>query len=228
MAPLPVLAEVGNSEDTLVEIEIGAGPDTPYKERRGLLGVQFSAGYQSLLPDNYVSPIDGFGYEDLFGSNEMGFLEVKIGPKLNFGPFGLFLEFIYGMGSVESRRTQQKVTLEMTKRGGAIGVALDGLFPEPYFVPYGSFQMFTADYYEHDEIQDPVRDTAGTSTAITAGVLIQLNWIEPDVSIESRSSVGLENTFLDIYAIQYQGSQDADAVKLDTAWNWGAGIRLEY
>lgn len=105
---------------------------------------------------------------------------------------------------------------------------LDAFMDEPYFAPYGAFGMYQMGIDETAaNAEAALSGQTGLGTILTAGLLVQMNWLEDDVSRSSWLDTGIENTYIDLYVNQY-GKAGPDDPNLSTGMNWGAGLRLEF
>lgn len=218
---------VAATEDTdkkkLVEVEIQGDLREAYKTRRSRWGLDLGANYHKVFPSDEA-------YAESFNKNDLSFTEVFIGPKVNVGPISLSITGVYGQGGSTGKvldTTTIDTMITMTKYGGMATVFLDGLFSEPYIVPYGSFQYFNLSY-DVKLGEEKRHGDLGYISAVYAGLLIQLNWVEPEVAYQSRKDYGIENAYIDVFANQYYSGPNSSDFDTASTWNWGAGLRMEF
>ena len=115
----------------------------------------------------------------------------------------------------------------LTKTAVGLGIILDALFKEPYVAPYFNGQMYSINF-EEVATAGKSKGTTTTASAFTVGTLIQLNWIERELSAKSLIEHGLNNTYLDLFATQYSSSGSSTDPKFETGFNFGGGFKLEF
>lgn len=234
-----IVEDLGPNDGT-IEIVYPPSPEVEYRNRRENWSILFGIGVDNILPNKFVSPLSGENYKDIYGSNNrVPLTQVSLGTKFNteLGSFGA--EFLGGYGTLGGTDSLgNDRTLEITKYGGSVIFILDTMFAEPYVAPYVSGSGFILSYVDksNNQITNTETSEAGTRksgttgiiSALTAGALIQLNWIEKDTAYNARSSYGLNNAYLDVFASQYNSSSKSSDPQFQTSMNWGAGIRLEF
>lgn len=215
--------------DGTVEIIYPASSMDPYRERRSDWGVQFGANYENFMPLNFVSSNDSNSYSALFGRNPMAIIQANLGLKYNFALGAMTFDLIGGSGSISDARSGVPRTLSITKRAAAIGYTMDAIMQEPYVAPYVQVQVFDFMYQDKGSTNGNSSGVTAWTTGFTVGALIQLNSLDPtDVAVVANSDYGLNNTYLDVFATQYNTSNAKDDPQFITGLNWGAGIRLEF
>ena len=194
-------------------IEVVYAPEllAPYSERRSDWSIFGGITVDQIYPDKYRSGFDNLSYDQIFGSEPISMIQLEVGPKYNTSLGSLNVNFIAGHGSTSGRKTGLKRKLKMTKLAASATYILDVFFDEPYVAPYVSRQIVKFDWQEDIVLTDNATISGSTEPAfaLTAGVLIQLNWIEPVASLRSQSEIGLQNTFLDLFISQYNTSNSA-------------------
>lgn len=211
----------------LVEVELPQNILAPYKERRADHGSYITIGYEELNLGNYISTIDSATYGDMFGNEALPLLRLQIDYKYNFELGSLALGAEFGTGSISDDRMGEDRTLSVHKYGIVVKYSADMLFDEPYVVPYGAVHFWKMDISE----SSPADSFAGSTDIgmnYTLGVLLQLNWIDPDSSRNATNNWGLENTFLDLYATQYAKSSSIDDPDTETDALLGGGLIMEF
>jgi hypothetical protein len=230
-------------QDGKIEVVYPADRLVPYRERRSDWGFTFGIQYEQIFPSSYKSQIDEFSYEEMFGTTSVDMIQGQLGVKYNFGLGSIGASAVLGAGSNYSRevmnhlddpntpaveKPEADAKLQVTKIGAAITFVMDALFAEPYIAPYIEGQVFQLDWMESALGVDSVSGQTQMSTGIGAGLLIQLNWLDPAAAFEAQNTSGLQNTYLDLYVSQYNGSSSSEDPNFQTDVNYGAGLRLEF
>jgi hypothetical protein len=208
-----------------VEIQYEAQALAPYRERRGSWSAILGLNVSAFQPRKYYSRIDGRSFGELFGENQSIYLgQMQLGAQYNFalGSIGSALDIGYGQAGGSSR------ALDLIKEGVSLTYTMNNLWAEPYIAPYISGELLRYDYNDHGDGVEGDQGATSLTTAFTVGVLVQLNWIDPESALDARNSSGLENIFLDVFASQYNTSQSESDINLQSDLNWGAGLRLEF
>lgn len=222
--------------DGKIEVVYPADRLVPYRERRSTWGATFAIQNEQMYPSNFISQYDGFTYEKMFGQSPINITQGQVGVKYNFGAGALTAGLLFGAGSVYDTIIRYEYTpvqdidseLELTKMGASFSYMLDTLFAEPYIVPYIEGQIVRFDWQESTVGLEAKSGTTDFSTVFTVGALVQLNWLDPASSLEAQKSSGLENTYLDVFASQYQASSGTGDPNFETDFNFGAGLRFEF
>ncbi len=225
------LARTVTQPSPLVEVEVADDIGASYKASRGLMGFSFSASQQNQKTKDYISPLDSKSYEEIFNSKSLVMTEIRAGPKINLGPVSAVLDLSFAKGDVKAFEGSIGSSLAITKTGIGLSLILDGLMNEPYVAPYIGMHLCRIDFIEKDNSSGD-REEAGTidrATSITAGALILLDWIEPNVANFSKKEVGLQNTHLDLF-MQKTNSANLQSGNgnLNSDLALGVGIRLEF
>ncbi len=216
----------GNPE-SYVEYELSESEEVKFSERRKWYSIVFGANYSPIETKKFRSNYDGFTYSELYGSSPMPYMQISVGPKFNTSFASMSLEGIFGQGFIEDTRVDEKRSLTLMKKGVVGTVYLDGIFQEPYVVPYGSFEAYEMDYT--DKAPDETRKgTTDMTTGYAFGMLLQLNWLDPHPAEYARRNYGLRNTYVDLFLTAQNTSQSKDDPDFQTSISWGAGLKLEF
>ncbi len=214
-------AEMGSP---LVEVQIAEDVLAPYLERRDSYGIMAGIDYESLVFKNFYSSEDGASYGTIFGTDPVPLVRLALDYKQNLGIGSLSVGVHYGVGSVSSVLDR---ALEIKKYGGGIKFIADALMKEPYIAPYIGVEAWKIQTVE-TATNTMVTKTTGIGMSYSAGVLLQLNWIDLRTANLTALNYGLENTFINLYATQYSKTQNAVDFDTTTDLLWGAGIKLEF
>lgn len=211
----------------LVELHTPVEIMAPYRDHRATNGFMFSAGYENVMLDRYVSIIDFTTfYQEMFGETEFPLMNVDLSYKYNFTLGSLTANVGYGYGSIKDDASGVARTLTLTKIRGSVSYIADTIFPEPYVAPYGTIGMMNLG------IDEQAGDTSAKHAVdvmfYQVGFLFQLNWLDPDYSRKTITDYSLENTYLDVFMTKYEKSSNAVDPDTSTDFTYGAGIRLEF
>lgn len=220
-----------------------------YKQRRGKHGVLFSVNYEKFYPVDYYSMYRDAYIEDFLGDSEsMDLLGAELGYKYNFklGSLSLLANFATGSKSNSAyngdNTTARERNLSVTRYGLSINYAADNVMQEPWIVPYGQVGLHQFHVIEDDLNQESAEErTTQISFNYKIGLLFQLNWIEkaidPNTQIDGLRSSGLQNTFIDLYAMTHMASSEVyDSSSptsegdpdMSTGMEIGIGLKMEF
>ena len=244
--PLAMSEEIENKvaddepNDGTIEVIYAPEIQAPYLERQSSSGITAGLSFAEFYPDKFRSEIDNSSYDEIFQSYPMEMIKLDLGLKYNTGVGSFGVGASIGYAEVDGQlRDQNGNRLGGTRDLNVIKYALTGsytldtLFDEPYVAPYLGGEIFTLNWEEKDlKNVDPNKTSKSGSTSfalgVTAGILIQLNWIDPDSSLAAQKASGLNNTFLDLYVNQFNTSNNEKDKNFETAMNLGGGIKLEF
>ena len=215
-------------QDGKVEVIYSAEALSSYRQRRPSHSIVFGVTVDNLFPEKFRSKIDGAAYKELFGSSVVPLVQADLGIKYNFGLGGVYGGVILGTGEVSDSPNGESTTLNLRKKGLTAGFYMDNMFEEPYVVPYVSGQVFSFDWEESTKSLGSKTGATAYTSAIQVGVLLQLNWLDPEASLAAQNASNLNNTFIDMFASQYNTSNGSDDPNFQTDFNFGVGLRLEY
>ena len=200
-----------------------------YKERRTTNGFMMYLGSENLYFADYVSQHDQLLYEELWGNEDLTVPELNINYKFNFLLGSLTFGLGFGQGSLLDDRIGDERTIAIEKISASIQFLADNLMREPYFVPYVGASVFQFKISESvKSVEKTYEDTSDVGYSFTVGFLIQLNWIEKEVSKQAYLEHGLENTYLDFHWTKHENPNDDPKPNLESDINWGAGLRVEF
>jgi hypothetical protein len=227
---------MGDPNDGTIEVRYDAEAIAPYRERRSNWSGLFGINLIRMKPSKYRSRLQGdtSSYGAMFGdSAALNLVQLTIGPKYNFSAGSFSAELLVGAGAVAGKLNDQthafngeSRNLDLQKYGLQFGLLFDNIFPDPYVAPYLSGQVFGFSYKERATGVETSGKTAPTS-GYTFGALLLLDWLDPDAALRAQNS-GIENTYLDIFLTQLNTStSDADP-RLETSFDIGFGLKVEY
>ena len=212
----------------LVEVQLQQDNLAAYRDRRDTDGFYFGVIYEPVTFKNYVSVLDGSSYGSMFGSSAVPIISGTFAYKRNMAIGSISGGLMYGAGELaatDSSAVNHK--LAITKMGLDFRFTADSFMPEPYVAPYIGYTLWKMGITESN---DTDKFTANTQLGynITVGALIQLDWIDYDTAKKATFDLGLENTFIDVFATQYAKTQAADDPNTSTDFIFGGGLRLEF
>ncbi len=206
-----------------------------YRDRRTASGLLINVNAENLYFSEYKSILDGALYEKLFGQEDLAMVQLQAGYKFNFILGSIVGGASYGSGTLIDDRSTEERLLTLNKKSVYAQWLLDSLMKEPYIVPYVGLNFWTMSIHEENKTALPtsgkvtsLNHDTGNGTAITVGFLVQLNWLEPEVSKLAYINDGLENTYLDVFWTEYRGTDHALDPILEDGFNFGAGLRFEF
>ena len=239
LAPKTNETPADNSKSGSVIVETPTDFTLDYRERRTRHGFIFGVTSEDFYPFDYQSQFGDKYIEDIVGKdNSLKLNGVELGYKFNFSVASASALFAYGRGSVDGSTAGE--SLSLTKQALEFNIALDGVFSEPWVVPYAQVGMHQ---FTVEESRAAGSKSASASYALNYryGLLFQLDWIESSVDKDAKSerlrSSGLENTFIDVYYAQYEPSSAAqDSATLGSEGDpnlgsnaeMGLGLKLEF
>lgn len=248
--PLSDRQSVVDSNNNLgdVVVEQQADLTQSYKRRRGKHGVLFSVIYEKYFPIDYYSQFRDVYIENIFGNTDsIDLFGAEIGYKYNFrlGSIAILGNYAHGSKANESYSdgtTTRERNLSISRYGLSLNYAMDNIMEEPWIVPYGQVGVHQFQVVEDDLSQTDAKSaTTQISFNYKIGLLFQLNWIEksidPNTQYEGLRSSGLQNTFLDVYAMTHMASSEvydpADANSegdpdMSSGMEIGVGLKLEF
>lgn len=215
-------------EEQWVEVHHSQDALAPYKERRSGNGVYFGLGVEALELKNYLSTLDdGVTYGQMFGDSTLDLLKIDLLYKLNFSLGSLSAGVEFGSGKISDTASGVQRSLEIQKMGLNFRYTLDMIMDEPYVAPYVGLGIWRLGIKE----TSPTDSFSGNTQMgynYSAGLLLQLDWIDNDTAKSGTLTYGLENTFLDVYATQYAKTESDEDPNTETDFLYGAGLRFEF
>jgi hypothetical protein len=230
--PDPSLAAA--QDPGLVEVHYPIEVLSPYKERRRTHGANVGVNLIQMIPYNWESLLTpGEFYSDVYGETPISLASVELGYKFNFvlGSLSFLLGYGSGFASTEVGGVYQDISV--TKYLGKVMYIMDNLFSEPYVAPYVAGSAWQMTFNETQDGDDEEYFlTTGIGYEYSAGLLIQLNWIEDWLlggeSTTALADMGLENTYIDLFVSQHLRAGGEEEAPTATDYNYGAGLRLEF
>jgi hypothetical protein len=199
--------------DSHVKVE-AKGYLKEFKDRHPSWTKQFEVGSSMYEPIDYLTadiPFSGLGFDI---KKNFSWASVSLGGSISY------------YSASEDDNTTKFTLIAPAVRGT---IYLDQIFKEPYLVPYvtGGYS-----YMKYKEV-DPAIEVTGTTDNfyVGAGLLLQLDWLDPDGDTSSYEDAGIENTFIFAEARTYldQGILRAeDDPDFSAPVSLAAGIKLEF
>ncbi|NCN26128.1 hypothetical protein GW915_01010 [bacterium] len=202
----------------------------PYTERRGKWSSQFSVGYSTYTPVDYASEYSALSFEDAYGfESDLPLIEVQYIFKRNFSFGSLGAELGVGMYENKSDIESLSSTLKLYPiRLGAV-LSLDGIFKNPYIVPYVAGGAYTIVFEEN---KDGGTDAYGGNTQVapyaTAGVSFSIDWLDPEASRTGFEENGVQGTFIYVEGRIFFASAAARDRDFENGFDPNAGLRIEF
>lgn len=203
----------------------------PYRVRRGSTGVDVGVGFSTYSPVNFESSyISGTlsDFEGLYGAADFPMVEFYFNYKKNLsvGSLGADLGFgIYNNSEKTDAGDNITLSLQIARIGGKF--ILDNLGYEPKIAPYVGGGIYTA-LYKEDNGASSVNGNTEIAPYYMAGIMAQLNWIDPAAAVEAYAEAGIENTFLFAQVRQFQASQNEKDPDFSTDPIFDVGMSLEF
>ncbi|MGZ3798055.1 MAG: hypothetical protein ACXVB1_16915, partial [Pseudobdellovibrionaceae bacterium] len=220
----PVVGDYRTAND-LVELHYPVEINVPYRDRRETSGFLFSLGYENVMLDRYVSIVDFTTfYQDMFGNSEFPVYGIELSYKYNFALGALTANFGFGYGTISDDGSGIARSLTLTKYTFSGSYIMDALFKEPYVAPYVTAGIMRIGL-EETAADKTEKGNIDLLYFYQAGLLFQLNWLDPTVSKKNLLDYGLENTYLDIFVSKYEPSSNVNDPDTSTDYSIGAGIR---
>ena len=237
-----------DKEEQLVRVDSEIDMAAPYKERRTTHGALFSINMEDFYPIDYRSLYNDAHIDEIVGEEKLKLFVMEIGYKYNVGFASAAALFTYGKGSLLGAAPGgNERRLSVTKIGATVNLAIDGVFSEPWVVPYvqGGAHQFQVTEENTDAGTGETSSLAAT-TAVSMnyryGLLFQLDWIDKAIDKSSKAdrliSSGMENVYLDVYFSEHLASGNAIDPGSDfgtegdpnmlSSGELGVGLKLEF
>jgi hypothetical protein len=198
-----------------------------FRERRPSWTYTFAISYSSFFPENYTP--DFVVNEDMdsyYGETENPLMEVSFGVKKNLQVMALSL--VLGAGTYQnSTEGMSTLSLKPVRISGEL--ALDTLCEEPYVVPYAQFGYYYVFFSE--EVGTQKLEGTADGLSWTAGLRLQLDWMDQENDYSSYDDLGMENSFLYIEARSQIASgavSGNDLFDFSSSPQLGGGLSLEF
>ncbi len=206
----------------------------PYRVRRKETGVEVGLKYSLFDPTNYASDYaspTAISFEDLYGSAPLLEIYGNYKKNLSFGSLGAEVGFGVYSNDVDVTDFGDNISLSLQVLSVGGKFILDAIHYEPYVAPYIGAGAYTV-FYKESNGSNSRNGNTELSPYMSAGVLVQLNWIDRAASVEAYSEGGIENTFLFAEVKQFMESlseTDPDNnPDFSTDPTIGAGLSLEF
>ncbi len=206
----------------------------PFNLRRPSWTYQVEIGGSDYNPVNYISQIingSGASFETFYEAADYPMPSFGLEFKKNFSWMAISL----GLGGSYYLSTFAGAELEMLVPSAKLTVYLDTLFDEPYIVPYASAGYSYFQFNETDALTGLEYSGAADNFFVSAGVLFQLDWLDPIADKIAYIDNGIENTFIYAEMRTYLDSgikgiyEDADVIgDFSSLTHFGAGVKVEF
>ncbi len=232
---LPSLGQSGNEAPTdglWVEKRNMVDIDSDYSERRRTWGAYFGVNVHYYNPSLYdsvllVNDFGGDSFDNIFEGSPSKMVEINLGGKFNMGPLSLGFGGVAGTSDNSVSDPLSTFNLNIRKLGVTGRIAVDGIFDEPWVVPYLDLEYYNMSFTE-DYSSDSDTYQTGWGLATRLGLLVSINWLDAESAREARFNLGLKNTFLDLFAIKYENTSDELDPATETDFDFGLGLGWEF
>lgn len=236
LSVIPAFAQEPENDD-FVEVEyinfnIAENPldrIPSYRDRRFEYGSLFSVSYNQFIPRNYDPQYSASSYSDVYEDLAVGSIEVSASFKYNFSLGSISAGIGVGIVSSESSNiaAHGDSLLKLYPIRGEVNLALDNLFDNPVFVPYGIAGVYTVIF--HEELAALAYD-GNTQVApyFGGGVLYRLDWLFPNESFNAYKENGQENTFIYLEGRKFVASTKPADPDFSTGIQFGGGLKFEF
>lgn len=211
-----------------------------YKSRRSAHGALFSVNMEKFYPVDYRSQFNDSYIEDIIQENRINLVVIELGYKYNLGFAAISALGVFAQGSRDGAFGGAQRTLKISKQGLSANIAIDGVFKEPWIVPYAQVGAHQFNISEAN-VSTSRAATAGVALNYKYGLLFQLDWIENSIDKSGKTdrlrSSGLENTFIDLYFSEHLASGGAidpsnpaanGDPNLRSRGEMGVGLKMEF
>lgn len=205
-----------------------------FKERRPSWTYQIEIGGSDYNPVNYISEIinsSGSSFETFYETADVPMPTFGLEFKKNFSWMAISL----GLGGSYYLSTYQGAELQMLAPYAKLTVYLDTLFDEPYIVPYATAGYAYFQFDETDSVTGFEYTGASDNFFVSAGLLFQLDWLDPIADRIALTDNGIENTFVYLDVRTYLDTgikgiyEDAEVIgDFSSLTHFGAGIKIEF
>ncbi|MCB0392077.1 MAG: hypothetical protein KDD58_12350 [Bdellovibrionales bacterium] len=198
----------------------------PYSQRRLKWGQFVGVSVGKVTPEEFSSDFLNDSYDSIYGGDSNLGAEVHMNFKRNFSSYSLGVELNFGYFKKVSDKDLIDSTLEVTfaKLGGVF--ALDNLFEkEAYIVPYisgGIYQML----YKEEQSAVSNNGTTQISFYASAGLMFDIDWLDPVSAKSAYFESGIENTFIFAEATIFIDSAEESDPNFGST-DLKAGIKVE-
>lgn len=198
----------------------------PYKERRSDWSQIFSLGVSFFNLPDYQSSFLNQNFKDIYGSGHQ-LIEFLYLRKKNYSFFSIGMEIGLGFLSANSvQGVSDETSIQLIPIRLGARVLLDGLYNEPYIVPFimgGGYVM----QYEEKLASAKADGNASVAAYYGGGIAFQLDSLDSRADRVGFEEYGLENSYLYVEAKQFMISSGESDPDFSTDLFWGAGIAIE-
>jgi hypothetical protein len=199
----------------------------PYRARRTTWGYTFSVGYSTFKPDSYQPDFIEANYGDVYQSAETPLLEFQFSLKYNLAFGAFFSEAGVGTFQEESDTDLIDSHLNLIPVRVGLGYIMDTLFLEPYVSPYVSVGGYIVSYSEKGD-ERSFNGSTQVAPYVTAGLQLQLDWLDPAAARESYMDAGIEGTYVYVEGRKFFKSQAVADPDFETDFHLDTGLRVEF
>lgn len=215
-----------------VEVEYEKNWNASYRDRRSILGWEFALLSESGAFNDYLDPITGAPFSQTYSRETLRIYQLQVGLRFNtvIGSLSTLLE----VGGADLKSPDEINKGQFIKKSAIARLTFDTITSEPFVAPYLGVQLFTWDYKisrangPSDLTMFLVKGSTPVAMGVQAGLLIQLNKLDPATTKTARIEYSMQNTFLDIYFLNSPGKVTNSNVNLNRGTIAGLGLRSEF
>ena len=216
-----------DQREGLVELHIETDRPKNYEEYRSSWSVRFGIAYERMQPNQWTSSLDGSSYASDFGSSaSIPLVSGNLGLQKTLGLGTFYGDVVYGRGAAPAQ-TISNANLSLTKMGLGFGYFMDTYVRNPWIIPFGGVQLVEFGW-QHAVSTLSAAGTTASTTVVLGGISVPLGLIDEDSARRSARDYGLNETYLDIFAIEYMTSNSAKDPDFQTGVNLAAGLHFVF
>ena len=198
---------------------------TPYGERRSDWGSIIGLTYSLFEPINYQPNFSASDFSTVYESATTPLIEFYMLYKKNLSLYSIGFEVAIGTYASESLDQSTSLSLTPVRAGGRF--SLDGLYETPWIVPYVSGGTYLMGFTE-TQASSTTEGNTSFALYVTGGLMIQMNWADPESARIGYDDSGIENTFLIFEARKFFASSEAIDQSFESEVHLNAGIHIEF
>ena len=132
-----------------------------------------------------------------------------------------------GIGSYATQSLDGTIDLSLMPVTLGLRVSLDGLYDQPWVVPYGSAGLYLMSYNEK-QANSVVDGNTQLAAYAKAGLLILLDWIDPEEARVAFEDSSIDNTYFFIEGRMFFASSELVDPDFESDLHLNAGLVVEF